>query len=380
MFRRILVLVSLCVCACTLLAQDLSNIQIHGFASQGFLFSNHNNYFTADTNKGSLQWTDGAISLSDVVSDKLRVGIQIHMRQLGQLGGPTPEIDWATGDYKLNEHLGFRVGKVKTPLGLFNDSQDVDAAFLWALLPESNYPTDNRDYTLAHLGADIYGGYQLGPKAGKLLYRGFIGYRNMDLQSGNIKLLADLLAITFTQAPGGKTFGGDVRWQTPLKGLMIGASENIAALDWKQGTSSFHYEPQGTNVGYVQYERGKLSLAAEYKRRPIASVTILPGSPVRSTRLDRRSGFVMASYRVLPRLQVGSYACREVRAHLSMAVPGNFLNDIAISGRYDINSYFYFKVEEHFERGTEASLFTSTNPAGLKTSAKMTAAKIGFSF
>ena len=33
MFRRILILASLCTCAGTLLAQDLSNIQVHGFVA-----------------------------------------------------------------------------------------------------------------------------------------------------------------------------------------------------------------------------------------------------------------------------------------------------------------------------------------------------------
>jgi hypothetical protein len=395
MRQRTLTLFFVCACACSLFGQDLSNIQIHGFASQGILYSNHNNYLTADTSKGTFQYTDGGVSLSDVVSDQLRVGIQVHMRQLGQLGGSTPQIDWAQGDYKLNEHLGFRAGKVKTPLGLFNDSQDIDASFLWALLPESNYPTDNRDYTLAHLGADVYGGYGLGPKAGKLLYRGYVGYRFMDLQSGNVKLLTDLFGFNFTSPPGGKAYGGDVRWQTPLKGFMVGASETIQALDSKVSNGSIHYSPQSTNVQYFLYERGKFYFASEYKRRPILTTvktiattqSLKNGAIVnttvttaRTTALDRRSGFFMAAYRVLPKLQVGGYFDREIRAHTDLTTPGDYLNEWVVSGRFDINSYFYFKVEEHFMNGTEASLYTSTNPTGYATKAKLTAAKLGFSF
>ena len=125
-------------------AQDLAGIEIHGFATQGFLFSSHNNYLTMQSSAGSLQWTDGAVSVSDSLNDNLRIGIQLHMYQLGQLGGPNIQVDWASGDYRVNDHLGFRAGKVKTPLGLFNDSQDVDAVFLWTLLPQGAYPIDNR--------------------------------------------------------------------------------------------------------------------------------------------------------------------------------------------------------------------------------------------
>jgi hypothetical protein len=108
--------------AFSLAAQDLENLQFHGFATQGFLFSSHNNYLTMKSSDGSLQWTEGALSVSDTLSDKLRVGLQIHMYEMGQFGGPNVVIDWASGDYKFDDRLGFRAGKVKVPFGLYNDS------------------------------------------------------------------------------------------------------------------------------------------------------------------------------------------------------------------------------------------------------------------
>ena len=127
MARRMPLFLLVWLYAGSLFAQDLAGIEIHGFATQGFLFSSHNNYLTMQSSAGSLQWTDGAVSVSDSLNDNLRVGIQLHMYQLGQLGGSNIQVDWASGDYRVNDHLGFRAGKVKTPLGLFNDSQDVDA-------------------------------------------------------------------------------------------------------------------------------------------------------------------------------------------------------------------------------------------------------------
>ena len=152
-------------------AQDWNeNLQIHGYASQGFLFSSKNNYLTTRSSQGSLQWTDGVISVTDSVTDKLRVGMQFHMYQLGQLGGSQVELDWASGDYRLNDQLGFRAGKIKTVFGLFTDSQDVEPIFLWVLLPQSLYPIDNRDYMLSELGGEIYGRVNLGRGRGALRY------------------------------------------------------------------------------------------------------------------------------------------------------------------------------------------------------------------
>jgi hypothetical protein len=59
----------------------------------------------------------------------MRVGIQLHMYQMGQIGGPNLLVDWVSGDYKISDRLGVRAGKIKVPVGLFNDSQDVDSPF-----------------------------------------------------------------------------------------------------------------------------------------------------------------------------------------------------------------------------------------------------------
>ena len=58
------------------------------------------------SSSGSAQWTEGAISISDPVTEKLRVGMQFHMYQLGQFGGSNVQVDWASGDYRFNDHLG----------------------------------------------------------------------------------------------------------------------------------------------------------------------------------------------------------------------------------------------------------------------------------
>jgi hypothetical protein len=79
--------VFLCLASSSICAQDLEGIQIHGFATQGFLFSSNNNYLSMKSSQGSLQWTNGGVSFIDSLSDHLRVGIQLHMYQLGDLGG-----------------------------------------------------------------------------------------------------------------------------------------------------------------------------------------------------------------------------------------------------------------------------------------------------
>ncbi|MGB2603191.1 MAG: hypothetical protein WBC78_06325 [Candidatus Sulfotelmatobacter sp.] len=376
--RRLPLFLFLCLFAVNLRAQDLAGIEIHGFVTQGVLFSSNNNYLTMKSSSGSLQWTDGAVSVSDSVTDSLRVGIQVHMYQLGQLGGPNIQVDWASGDYRVDDHFGFRAGKVKTVMGLFNDSQDIDAVFLWILLPQSVYPIDNKSFLLAHLGGDVYGVLPLGRRAGKLRYVGFAGQTTVDLNGGYVKQAADG-GLVFTSAPAGKIYGGDLRWQAPWRGLTLGSSANVQSLDGSAPAGSVHVPPAFMTTDYVQFQKGKVDLGGEYMRFPLATVVTI-GPVVIPVPLDQRCWHAMGSYRLLKRLHVGTYYSHYVNKAMDTTLPQNYSKDWVVSGRYDFNSYFYGKIEGHFLHGTALGYYESTNPNGLKPTSNMLAAKIGFSF
>jgi hypothetical protein len=92
--RRAVAIFVFCLWAAGLAAHDLDSLQVHGFVTQGFLFSSNNNCLTMKSSSGSLQWTEGAVSLNDSFSEKLRVGIQLHMYHMGEIGGPNVVVDW----------------------------------------------------------------------------------------------------------------------------------------------------------------------------------------------------------------------------------------------------------------------------------------------
>lgn len=376
--RRLPLFVLACICTGSLYAQDLSGIQFHGFVTQGFLFSSDNNYLTMHSSTGSLQWTDGAISVADSLTDSLRVGIQLHMYQLGQLGGPNVQVDWASGDYKVNDHLGFRAGKVKTVMGLFNDSQDVDAVFLWILLPQGDYPIDNKSFFLAHFGGDVYGDLPLGQRAGKLGYTGFVGESYSDLSGGFVKQAADG-GLLFTTAPAGKIYGGDVRWETPWRWLTVGSSVSIQSLDGSAPAGGVHVPPTFMAVEYAQFQKGKFYFAWERMKFPLNPIVTIGAASIHVPE-DQRSWFAMGSYRLTKKLQVGNYYSHYVNKALDTSLSANYSKDWVVSGRYDFDSYFYGKIEGHFLQGTGLGYYESTNPTGLKPNSNMLAARIGFSF
>src|SRR5262245_50054405 len=55
-------------------------LDIHGFVTQGFAYSNQNNYLTMPTSRGTFALTDAGLNMSLQVTDKLRIGGQAYTR------------------------------------------------------------------------------------------------------------------------------------------------------------------------------------------------------------------------------------------------------------------------------------------------------------
>src|SRR5215471_9175896 len=68
-------------------------VQIHSFASQGFAYSDGNNYLTMKTGTGSFAMTDFGVNISSQITDHFRVGAQFYDRNVGKLGDWHPEVD-----------------------------------------------------------------------------------------------------------------------------------------------------------------------------------------------------------------------------------------------------------------------------------------------
>jgi hypothetical protein len=250
-------------------------VQAHGFANQGFIYTNQNNWLTMDTTAGSFQFTDMGFNLSSELTSRVRVGGQIYSRNLGRLGQWHPSLDWAMVDFRPKEWLGFRAGKVKTVLGLYNDSQDLDFANTWALLPQSVYPIDLRDATIAHKGGDVYGQARLPRGAGMLGYTAYGGLRRDSMYSGYPYLLTAY--ETRLRSYGGPVYGGDLRWSDPARRLLIGASrlnEEITGVGMAYplysagpiAPYSEHSKHDWTNQFYGRYTRQRWSVESEYRR------------------------------------------------------------------------------------------------------------------
>ena len=381
-------------------------VQVHGFASQGFAYSDQNNYLTMKTSQGSFAMTDVGLNASIRLTDRFHVGAQVYTRNIGNLGHWHPQLDWAVADYRFKDWFGIRGGVVKTVFGLDGDTQDMEFLHTFALLPQSVYPTDLRDALLRHRGGDVYGEISL-KRLGSLAYTVYAGQRSDSRYGGYPYLLSGVSGHLAEY--GGLQVGADLRWTPPLHGLIIGASRMSADISgkgtWTMGPDVFpipapvevsyeeHSNRDWTHQFYGEYAVGKLRLASEYRRYWRDQVIFNNQWEVTT---DVRGWYASAAYRVSKRLELGAYYSRWAISWFhtmpaafvqspSQDAPDRHLYDKVVTARFDLNRHWNVKVEGHLMDGYgsvmyPAGFYAQDNPQGLQPKTNLLLIRTGWNF
>jgi hypothetical protein len=346
---------------------SLTSVEVHAFASQGFILSKDNNYLATDTTHGSFQFSELGVNLTKSLTDRFRVGLQLFAQDLGPTGNYDIKADWFYLDYRFANWLGVRAGRVKIPFGLYNDSADIDPARVAVLRPQSVYPEENRNYLLAQTGGELYGYASLGA-AGALDYRGYGGTIFVDT---SMYTPGSVYQIQTFNVP--YLVGGRLLWETPVDGLRVGASVQSLRLDatilpTTPAPTSATTTPLSVGiqipavlwVASAEYVAGDLLLAAEYSRWYLSensnNPTVFPGSP---TVISERA-YAMATYRASKWLQPGIYYSVMFPDVDNRSGRENMQHDVSTTLRFDINAHWLVKAEAHYMFGT-AGLDTTLN-------------------
>jgi hypothetical protein len=323
------------------------NIQLHGFVSQGFILTTENNYL-ARAQHGSAEFSEVGVNLTASLTDRATLGAQAFSGDLGPTGNYQIKADWYYLDYRLADELGFRAGRIKLPVGLYNEIQDVDVARVPVLLPHGVYAANRRQYLLAHTGAELYGYVSLG-LAGALEYRLYGGtiYVDAPSQPPNTPLLVPEIRSPYIA-------GGRLLWETPIEGLRWAGSAQAAHLDLvaysnppPQPLGLWVWQPVLVGVLSLEYMHDDLQLAAEYRRGYVrARLAGIEGS------IAEEGAYAMLNWRLTDWFQPG--------AHYSLFFPdtkhrsgrGQQQHDLATTLRFDVDAHWLFKLEGHYMVGT----------------------------
>jgi hypothetical protein len=343
---------------------DERKIEVHGFVSPGFIVTTGNNYL-AHTKRGSFEFNEVGLNFTVPLTDKLRTGIQLFSRDLGPIGNYTPHADWFYLDYKHDDWFGIRAGRVKIPVGLYNDTVDIDAGRVQVLLPQSIYNLTSRDVALAQTGGEIYGRLRLGRSGGAFEYRIYTGTIFIDVKDQTTA------TGTFTNVDVPFVAGQRLMWETPIEGLRMGGSLEAAKVDlaYTIPANNKGLPPGPGNlslpyviaVGSVEYAPGRLQLAAEWARSR-SHVEVSPPIPSADPRrvTTTEAGYVMGSYRLTDWFAPGLYYSLYYRDIENRSGRDKSTHDVAATLRFDINSWWLVKLEGHFISGT-ALLNSSLN-------------------
>jgi hypothetical protein len=395
------------------LAGESFKIDIHGYISQGFLISNKNN-FLADTQKGTFQFNELGINFSADLTDKLRVGIQLAARDLGDTGNDKVKIDWAFADYRWQDWLGIRVGQIKMPIGFYNKTRDLDMLRTSILLPQSIYSEIFRDNTNAIKGISGYGEISL-KALGNLSYEVLAGTMEIDKDSTTTKRSEAGRGVKVDKYDVGTMYTWSIQWETPLQGLRIGTAHEYGTVEThatltedivipvsfppytitaaEKGTALLMDIPNmHLSVYSFEYTWKDLVLAAEYLRLGQDVIGRTAGSEVWRRRLNVESFYGSASYRFSDWFELGVYYSvfyRDRDDRDGTKTPYNptfyaYQKDACLSLRFDLNDDWIFKLEGHLVDGVGlTNLQDNLNDNGVPQYDRkwfLLAAKMTFSF
>ena len=355
--------------------------QIHGFISQGFLLSSHNNFY-CDSKDGSLEFNETGVNFSATISNKMHAGIQLFSRDLGDIGNNKIELDWAYGEYRYKNWLGVRAGKVKIFSGLYNKNRDIDITRTWIFLPYSVYLESARDNHVAVQGAAIFGAIPMG-RLGVLNYESVRGLTNLANDGGTAKFAEDQFPMQVNKIDSEGATVNSIVWDTPLDGLRIATGLSDMEIDFyaeyaedipnyhatKGDPFVYHLDTLRSHFFSLEYMVDNLTMAAEYKQVKTEQ------------HIDNGVGwdnyaegwYVNMAYRFLDWLEVGLgyseyYPNKDDKEGRSFEESAwnptpdyqAWQKDITLCTRFDLTESLVFKLEGHLIDGV-AAVFTADN-------------------
>lgn len=385
------ILLALCALPSSLLAIELSKLQINGFVSQGYLKSNGNNYFSTDSQDGTFQMNEIGLTFNMPVSNKLRVGTQFLSRDLGPSGNNAVVLDWAFGDYRFSDWFGVRAGKLKLPIGLYNETRDSDFLRPMAFLPQSIYEEMLRGFMSSGFGGSVYGNISAG-NAGDFDYQLFYGQTHISdddflvetgLKDMGMNTLVSLISsglagVDKVHYEPDSAFAASLIYTTPLEGLRLGASyfkskgkftttlddslavispEAFAALNTLDFDVTANISP--LLVFSLEYAHPLFTISSEYMEReqnmgPLGLANII-GENAHFWPGTSMGWYVMATAQIpqIPGLSVSAlydeyYTDKDDKSETN---PGDYHKTIGIGTRYDITPNWLVKLEWHAVEG-----------------------------
>ncbi len=276
--------------------------QAHGFVSQGYTLTSNYNVFGQSRDGGSLDFTEIGVNVLGHITPNLLMAAQGLYRTAGGSDREDFRLDFANLDYHLaigeRTTAGIRLGRVKNPFGLYNDTRDVVWTRPGVMMPQSVYfdSLALRQAMISSDGGVFYGRYAYGDHA---FTSEFVVSEPLDDQGGATAFLTGIPNVS-GRLEGRPLFVGRMgyEWQEGRFRLLF----SVVDLD-RDFKSSMPGLSSGNIKAFYPLASAQLNLedwsfSAEYGQVNTERSGYLPGGgTVKNT---SESYYVQAQYRFLP--------------------------------------------------------------------------------
>lgn len=283
--------------------------QVHGYAAQGFVFSTDNNFFGTST-EGSFDYYEAGLNAELQLRPNLLLAAQGAIRDAGVTDTGRVRLDYALMDYRflpdyspvagIETNVGVRIGKVKNPVGFFNETRDVIFTRPSILLPTVYGDNQNqRNLIFTAPGLQLYDTLDIGNHEFSLTGT---ASSNRGVTKAEDRLLITLsvpyslrIEDSWNAQLMDSIDGG--RWQWGIS-VFYGRFILTATVPTVPPEALYGSIGAGLDVFSARYNGENLSVTAEYAINPNKDSITLGGAPLQNLSVIGDTGYLQADYRL----------------------------------------------------------------------------------
>jgi hypothetical protein len=326
-----------------------TQMELHGYGYQDYIQTDNNTYLGADQ-KGT--WDNNFLGLVSAITlnDKSKLWAQMQASSTDQV-----RFTWFFIDYQFNNNLRGHIGRVKLPMGLYNEVIDSKYLQVSQLEPSMYQGASDMFYDAYHgIGLD----YDQAVGAGRLAWQ---------VYGGNIYDYTYDPATS--DAQDRRTFGGRVTYDTPVDGLKFMLTLNRVQMQViNNGVKDEALKNEDREILSASYVTDDYDLKAEYGNHKRLSIT-------------SRGGYLQGAYHLndawTPYVRYDYFTTDKSQD----SDPSYYQKTAMVGVEYKISSNISARIEDHFNHGYALPVADGEVTAGAgKTNWNLFVAGINFVF
>lgn len=251
-------------------ALDFGKVPVHGFLTQGAIYTSDNNFFGESDDGISLDYTEIGLNSRVQLFPDLSVAGQILFRRAGSQSEKELTIDHAFLDYQFLDDFPQRAylsaGRVKLPYGLFNETRDVAFTRPSILMPQPVYFDRTRRLAVSGDGLMARYEYDLPTSTAYLNVAGFMPNADEELRRA--------VGVPISDGPNAEpSLVGRLMYETADGRFRLGFTHASLNLSFDTGPQDFLAGGDlkfNFNVVSVQYNAERWSFTSEYTYRKVS--------------------------------------------------------------------------------------------------------------